>query len=74
MNNSFTLSLVDNGDSKIADGRNTVEDTDGDYSIEATYGMQFSDQFAGFLGARVYESESAGYDDGELWNAYVTYE
>ena len=73
MNNSFTLSLVDNGDSKIADGRNTVEDTDGDYSIEATYGMQFSDQFAGFLGARMYESESAGIDDGELWNAFVTY-
>lgn len=74
MNNSFTLSLVDNGDSKIADGQNTPDDTDGDYSIEATYGMQFTDQFAGFLGARMYESEAADTDDGELWNAYVTYE
>ena len=76
MNNSFTLSLVDNGDSKIADGTTPAltPNTDGDYSIEATYGMQFSDQFNGFLGARMYESESAGIDDGELWNAFVTYE
>jgi hypothetical protein len=74
MNNSFTLSLVDNGDSKIADGQNTSSDTDGDYSIEATYGMQFTDQFAGFLGARMYEPEAEGVEDGNLWNAYVTYQ
>ena len=74
MNNSFTLSLVDNGDSKIADGRNTPDDVDGDYSIEATYGMQFTDQFAGFLGARMYEPEADGVEDGNIWNAYVTYE
>jgi hypothetical protein len=74
MNNSFTLSLVDNGDSKIADGRNTPDDVDGDYSIEATYGMQFTDQFAGFLGARMYEPEADGVEDGNIWNAYVTYQ
>lgn len=74
MNNSFTLSLVDNGDSKIADGRNATDDTAGDYSIEATYGMQFTDQFAGFLGARMYEPEANGVEDGNIWNAYVTYE
>lgn len=74
MNNSFTLSLVDNGDSKIADGQNTSDDVDGDYSIEATYGIQFTDQFAGFLGARMYEPEAEGEEDGNIWNAYVTYE
>ena len=74
MNNSFTLSLVDNGDSKIADGRNPGDNTDGDYSIEATYGIQFTDQFNGFLGARMYEPEAEGEEDGNIWNAYVTYE
>ena len=34
---------------------------------------EFSDQWTGFLGGRLYNSEADGVDDGNIWNAYVTY-
>jgi len=57
LDSAFSLSLVDNGD----------------YSIELAYEKQFTDQWSGFLGGRFYEPEADGVDDGNIWNAYVTY-
>lgn len=75
LDSAFSLSLVDNGDSKIADGRSETgaTDTNGDYSIELAYEKQFTDQWSGFLGGRFYEPEADGVDDGNIWNAFVTY-
>jgi hypothetical protein len=57
LDSAFSLSLVDNGD----------------YSIELAYEKQFTDQWSGFLGGRFYKPEADGVDDGNIWNAYVTY-
>lgn len=75
LDSAFTLSLVDNGDSKIGDGGSATgaTDTNGDYSLELTYEKQFSDQWSGFLGGRFYEPETDGVEDGNIWNAYVAY-